>query len=48
VTFALKTFTGLQLGDLQCFFPRAEAPSSISFDRWIEIVGAHITIEIRK
>jgi hypothetical protein len=43
----MKALTGARLGALQCFFPRAEAAESIPFSRWVSIVGAHLTIEVR-
>jgi hypothetical protein len=43
----MKTLTGSRLGALQCFFPRGEAAESIPFSRWVSIVGAHLTIEVR-
>jgi hypothetical protein len=48
ITFTLKTLNGTAVGDLQCIFPRAEAAETISFDRWINIVGAHVTLEVRR
>jgi len=47
VVFEMKTFTGSRLGALQCFFPRTESAETVNFDRWVAVVGAHLTIEER-
>jgi hypothetical protein len=47
-TFVMKSFTGLQLGELQCVFPRAATAESISLGQWVNIVGAHISLEVRR
>jgi len=47
LTWEMKTFTGSRLGSLKCFFPRAEAAVEIPFSRWVDVVGAHLTIEVR-
>jgi len=47
VTFELKTHTGFRLGVLQCFFPKSEFAGSVPLSRWVSVVGAHLTIEIR-
>ena len=46
-SFEMKTHNGFRLGTLQCFFPKAESAASIPFDRWVAVVGAHLTLEIR-
>jgi hypothetical protein len=46
VSFEMK-MDGSRLGTLQCFFPRAESSSAISFDRWNAIVGDNLTLEVR-
>jgi len=43
----MKTLNGSRLGSLQCFFPRAESAGAVPLNRWVEIVGAHLTIEVR-
>lgn len=48
IVFDMKTHAGIHLGTLQCVFPRAESAASIDFDRWVSIVGGHITLEIRR
>jgi hypothetical protein len=48
IVFDMKTHAGVRLGTLQCVFPRAESAASIDFDRWVSIVGGHLTLEIRK
>ena len=47
LTWEMKTHNGSRLGTLQCFFPRVEAAVEIPFSRWVEVVGAHLTIEAR-
>jgi hypothetical protein len=46
ISFDMKTHIGTRVGALQCFFPGAEI-GAISFDRWVAVVGAHLTIEAR-
>jgi hypothetical protein len=48
IVFDMKTHTGIHLGTLQCVFPRAESVSSVDFDRWVSVVGGHLTLEIRR
>jgi len=43
-----RTSNGVSLGTLQCFFPRAQSAASVDLDHWISIVGAHLTLEIRR
>ncbi len=45
IVFYMKTRAGNRLGTLQCFFPRAESSASIDIDRWISVVGGHVTLE---
>jgi hypothetical protein len=47
LSFDLKTYNGTRLGTLQCLFFSNESAATVSFDRWIAIVGAHLTIETR-
>ena len=47
ITFELKTFTGVRLATLQCFFPKADPLTRLPFDRWTALAGPHITIETR-
>ncbi|HZJ00349.1 MAG TPA: hypothetical protein VFD22_06780 [Gemmatimonadaceae bacterium] len=47
ISFDLKTHTGSRLGTLQCMFPRSESAAAVTFDRWVAVVGAHLTIESR-
>jgi hypothetical protein len=47
VTFDLKTRSGVPLGRLQCYFPRAESAADVTLDRWVSVVGGHLTLEIR-
>jgi hypothetical protein len=48
IVFDMKTHAGIHLGTLQCFFPRTESAANIDFDRWISVVGGHLTLEIRR
>ena len=48
IQFEAKTAAGARLGTLQCFFSGKDSPGSIPLDRWISIVGGHLTMEIRK
>lgn len=48
LSFDLKTHNGTRLGTLQCMFFRNESAATVSFDRWIAVVGAHLTIETRQ
>jgi len=43
----MKTLNGSRLGSLQCFFPGAGSAVEVPFSRWVDVVGAHLTIEIR-
>jgi hypothetical protein len=47
LTFDMKTHNGTRLGTLQCLFFRNESAATVSLDRWIAVVGAHLTIETR-
>lgn len=46
--FDITTRSGGDIGTLQCLFPQAESVAAITFDRWVSIVGAHLTLEIRR
>ena len=48
IVFYMKTHAGIRLGTLQCFFPRAESGANIDFDRWVSVVGGHLTLEVRR
>jgi hypothetical protein len=48
IVFDMKTHTGIRVGTLQCFFPRTESAANINFDRWVSVVGGHLTLEIRR
>jgi hypothetical protein len=48
IVFDMKTHAGIRLGTLQCFFPHAESVANIDFDRWVSVVGGHLTLEIRR
>jgi len=47
ITFDMKTRTGLHAGNLQCVFPRTPSAGSVTYSRWVSIVGSHLTLEIR-
>ena len=44
----MRIQNGISLGTLQCFFPSAQTIASVNIDRWISIVGAHLTLEIQR
>ncbi|MBZ5498459.1 MAG: hypothetical protein LAP85_18830 [Acidobacteriia bacterium] len=48
IVIYLKTHEGSRIGTLQCFFPHTESASKIDFDRWVSIVGGHLTLEIKR
>jgi hypothetical protein len=47
IMFDFKTISGEQMGSLQCFFPRATSPLSITVGRWTQVVGRNLTLEVR-
>jgi len=46
VSFDMKTYTGTRIGTLQCAFTGVGSVDSLSVDRWVSIVGGHLTLEI--
>jgi len=48
IVFYMKTRAGIPLGTLQCFFTSTESAANIDFDRWVSVVGGHLTLEIRR
>jgi hypothetical protein len=48
IFFDFKTGPGVRIGRLQCYFPRAQSAAEISVDRWVSIVGGHLTLEIMR
>jgi hypothetical protein len=48
IVFSLKSPGGSHIGTLQCYFPSAKSAADITVERWISIVGGHITLEIRR
>jgi len=48
IVFDLKSRSGTQLGTLECFFPSAASAKEIDFDRWISVVGGHLSLEVRR
>ena len=47
ISFDMKTHTGTRLGTLQCVFPKDTTATAVVFERWVAIVGAHLTLEAR-
>ncbi len=48
VVFNMKDREGARLGTLQCVFPLVVSVANVDFDRWVAIVGGHLTLEIRR
>ena len=48
IIFVMKTRSGIHLGKLLCDFPREKSPAEIAVDRWVSVVGGHLTLEIRQ
>ncbi len=48
IVFSIKTPGGVPLGSLECSFPRTESASSVTFDRWISVVGGHLMLDVRR
>jgi len=48
IVFDMRTHSGIDLGTLKCFFPRSKSAANIDFDRWVSVVGGHLTLEIRR
>ena len=48
IVFDMKTHAGVPLATLQCFFPGTKPAANITFNRWVSIVGSHLTLEIRR
>jgi len=46
INFDMKTHNGSRIGALQCFFPGREDAATVSVDRWVAVVGGHLTIEV--
>jgi len=46
IVFNMKNHADIRLGTLQCVFPRAASAATIDFDRWVAVVGSHLTLEI--
>jgi len=47
IDFIMNTFAGMHLGTLQCIFPRASSATAIDFQRWVSIVGDHLSLEVK-
>jgi hypothetical protein len=47
VSFDMKTHNGARLGTLQCVFPKETSAAGIAFEKWVAVVGAHLTLEVR-
>lgn len=48
IVIGMKTREGSRIGRLQCYFPRSESTSDITIDRWVSVVGGHLTLEVRR
>jgi hypothetical protein len=48
ILFDMKTHDNAHAGTLQCFFPRTESTATIGVDRWNDIVGSHLTLEVKR
>jgi hypothetical protein len=48
IVFDIKTHAGVRVGTLECFFPRTASAKEIDFDRWIAVVGGHLSLEVRQ
>ncbi len=46
VVFDVKGRMGVPLGTLRCFFTRAPSVGSIPVDRWVSVVGSHLSMEV--
>ena len=47
IDFIMKATDGVHLGTLQCIFPRVSSATSINFQRWISVVGDHLSLEVK-
>jgi hypothetical protein len=45
--FDVKSDAGILLGKMQCYFPGAAFANTITFDRWVSVVGGHVVLETR-
>ncbi len=48
IVFEVNTRGGIPLGELECHFPGVNSAAEVTVDRWISIVGGHLTLEIRQ
>lgn len=46
--FEIESIDGLQVGSLQCYFPKNPTPADITVGQWLAIVGGHIGLEVRQ
>ncbi len=46
ISFEMKTHNGSRIGALQCFFPGEKSMESVPVERWVNVVGGHLTIEV--
>ncbi len=47
IVFDMRTHSGVELGTLKCFFLHDKSAKSVEFNRWVSVVGDHLTLEIR-
>jgi hypothetical protein len=47
ILFQMKTYTGSRLGILRCYFPKTQFAGAVAYSRWLSLVGAHLTLEVR-
>ena len=48
IVFDMRTHSGVELGTLKCSFLRNKSATSVEFNRWVSVVGDHLTLEIRR
>jgi hypothetical protein len=47
ISLDMRTPDGLQIGKLECSFPRTPSAASIAFSRWESIVGEYVTLQVK-
>jgi hypothetical protein len=48
IIIGLKISGGNRIGRLECYFPHSDSTADITVDRWISVVGGHLSLEIRR
>ena len=46
IVINLRIGEDTRIGRLQCYFPGSESAAGITIDRWVSVVGSHLTLEI--